>query len=268
MADKRVSAFRGSGGSASRVTKKRTGQETRASLIGTYKNNGGIKGAVGYAAGAAGLGFLRVGEGVVDAALVPVDLIAGNVDQAKNRFMDSPVDEMSNSLRERYNPGKGMEFVGNVTGGLGQSVGYGLISAIPYAGKPMMYSSIIEQSISSAAAKTGKVGAKEIAYGATAGAVEGILEEKLGSGVQGAKSIGSAILKKTGVNVAKSAAKAGGKSAAKTIAVEIAKGAAGEFAEEAISEAVDPALQRLYGIDKNASTKTHRQASRTYCMQA
>ena len=122
------------------------------------KNQGGIPGAIGYIAGRAGTDFLRVGEGVVDAALVPVDLLTGNVDRAKSRFMDSPVDAMRERLDEEYTPGKVAGFIGDTAGSRGQSIGYGLISAIPYAGKPMMYSSIIEQSISSAAEKTGEVG--------------------------------------------------------------------------------------------------------------
>ena len=207
---------------------------------------------VGYAAKRAGTDFLRVGEGVVDAALVPVDLLTGNVDRAKSRFLDSPVDAMRERLDEEYNPGKVAGFIGDIAGGIGQSIGYGLISAIPYAGTPMMYSSIVEQGISSAAEKTGKVGLKEVGYGATVGAVEGTLESKLGAGVNAVKGIGSAILKKTGINVAESAAKAGGKSMLKSVLTETAKGAAGEFAEEAISEAVDPALLRLYNIDENA----------------
>ena len=206
----------------------------------------------GYAAKSAWLGFRRVGEGVVDAALVPVDLMTGDVEQAKSRFMDSPIDRKKRELEEEYKPGKVAGFIGEVAGGIGQSVGYGLISAIPYAGQPMMYSSIVEQSISSAAEKTGEVGLKEIGYGATAGAVEGILESKLGAGVNAFKSIGSAILKKTGLNVAESAAKAGGKSLLKTLAIDTAKGFAGEFGEEFISEAVDPKLQNIWGIDKDA----------------
>ena len=207
---------------------------------------------VGYAAKRAGTDFLRVGEGVVDAALVPIDLITGNVEQAKSRFLDSPVDAMRERLDREYNPGKVAGFIGDIAGDIGQSVGYGLISAIPYAGQPMMYSSIIEQSISSAAEKTGEVGLKEVGYGATVGGLEGLLESKLGAGVNAFKGIGSAILKKTGLNVAESAAKAGGKTMLKSVLTETAKGAAGEFAEEAISEAVDPALLRLYNIDENA----------------
>ncbi len=251
MGQKHISAYRGAGLKIDRVTKKEKKEHVSA-YAAAVKNRGGVAGGIGYVAKRAGIDFLRVGEGVVDAALVPVDLITGNVERAKSRFMDSPVDAMRERLEEEYNPGKVASFIGDITGGIGQSVGYGLISAIPYAGKPMMYSSIIEQSISSAAEKTGNVGWREVGYGATAGAVEGLLESKLGAGVNAAKGIGSAILKKTGLNVAESAAKAGGKTMLKSVLVDTAKGAAGEFAEEAISEAVDPALLRLYNIDENA----------------
>ena len=251
MGQKHISAYRGAGLKANRVTKKEKKEHVSA-YAAAVKNRGGVAGGIGYIAKRAGIDFLRVGEGVVDAALVPVDLLTGNVDRAKSRFLDSPVDAMRERLDEEYNPGKVAGFIGDIAGGIGQSVGYGLISAIPYAGQPMMYSSIVEQSISSAAEKTGEVGWKEVGYGATAGAVEGLLESKLGAGVNAVKGIGSAILKKTGINVAESAAKAGGKSMLKSVLTETAKGAAGEFAEEAISEAVDPALLRLYNIDENA----------------
>ena len=244
MSKERVSIYK-----AAKLREKKKAPERVSAYLATKQNRGSD---VGYAAKRAGTDFLRVGEGVIDAALVPVDLLTGNVDRAKSRFMDSPVDAMRERLDAEYNPGKVAGFIGDIAGGIGQSVGYGLISAIPYAGQPMMYSSIIEQSISSAAEKTGEVGWKEVGYGATAGAVEGILESKLGAGVNAAKGIGSAILKKTGLNVAESAAKAGGKSLLKTLAIDTAKGFAGEFGEEFISEAVDPKIQNIWGIDKDA----------------
>ena len=244
MSKERVSIYK-----AAKLREKKKAPERASAYLATKQNRGSD---VGYVAKRAGIDFLRVGEGVVDAALVPVDLLTGNVEQAKSRFLDSPVDAMRERLDEEYNPGKGMQFVGEIAGGIGQSVGYGLISAIPYAGTPMMYSSIVEQGISSAAEQTGKVGLKEVGYGATVGAIEGTLESKLGAGVNAFKSLGSAILKKTGLNVAESAAKAGGKSMLKSVLTDTAKGFAGEFAEEAISEAVDPALLRLYNIDENA----------------
>ena len=244
MSKERVSIYK-----AAKLREKKKAPERASAYLATKQNRGSD---VGYVAKRAGIDFLRVGEGVVDAALVPVDLMTGNVERAKSRFVDSPVDAMRERLEEEYNPGKVAGFIGDIAGGIGQSIGYGLISAIPYAGQPMMYSSIVEQSISSAAEKTGEVGWKEVGYGATAGAVEGLLESKLGAGVNAVKGIGSAILKKTGINVAESAAKAGGKSMLKSVLTETAKGAAGEFAEEAISEAVDPALLRLYNIDENA----------------
>lgn len=251
MGNKRVSAFANAGSKVNRATKKPK-ENGRATLRDYEKNQGGNLGALKYVAGRAGIDFLRVGEGVLDAAAAPFDLIRGDVDMAKSRFLDSPVDDMREKLEREYNPGKVAGFIGDIAGGIGQSVGYGLISAIPYAGTPMMYSSIVEQSISSAAEKTGEVGWKEVGYGATAGAVEGLLESKLGAGVKAAKGIGSAILKKTGVNLTKSAAKAGGKTMLKSVLTDTAKGFAGEFAQEAIPEAIDPLLLRRFGIDENA----------------
>ena len=241
--------------SAYKAAKSRNKYEKKKH-VSAYKaektNRNGFAGGIGYIAGRAGTDFLRVGEGVWDAAMVPLDLMTGQFEKAGSRFMNSPVDDLRERLDRQYNPGKGMQVVGDITGGIGQSVGYGLISSIPYAGTPMMFSSIVEQGISSAAKQTGEVGWNEIAYGATTGALEGFLEMKLGSGVRGLKSLGSSILKKSGKEVVESAAKAGGKSLLKTVALDTAKGAAGEFAEEAISEAVDPLLLRLYNIDENA----------------
>ena len=218
----------------------------------TVKNRGGLAGGIGYVAGSAGLGLAGVGEGLLDIGAAGIDLISGDTEAAKNRFIDNKTADAQQRLSEWYSPGKGMEFAGQVSSGIGQSVGYGLLSAIPGVGVPMMYASIGSQGVSSAAQQTGDVGVRELAYGATVGAVEGLLESKLGAGVNAAKGIGSAILKKTGLNVAESAAKAGGKTMLKSVLLDTAKGFAGEFAEEAISEAIDPALLRLYGIDKNA----------------
>ena len=219
---------------------------------GAERNRGGVVEGTAYLAGNLGLGVAGVAEGLTDIAAAGSHLMRGDLYMAKQPFIDSKTAEAQQDLEEWYNPGKGMQFAGDVVSGAGQSVSYGLLSAIPIVGKPLMFASIGSQGVSSAAGRTGDVGLKELGYGATVGAVEGILESKLGAGVNAVKSLGSAALKKTGVNVAKSAAKAGGKSMLASVLMDTAKGAAGEFAEEAISEAVDPALLRLFNIDENA----------------
>lgn len=219
---------------------------------GAERNRGGVVEGTAYLAGNLGLGVAGVAEGLTDIAAAGGHLMRGDLYMAKQPFIDSKTAEAQQDLEEWYNPGGGMKLAGDVVSGAGQSVSYGLLSAIPIIGKPLMFASIGAQGVSSAAGRTGDVGLKELGYGATVGAVEGILESKLGAGVNAVKSLGSAALKRTGVNVAKSAAKVGGKSMIASVLVDTAKGAAGEFAEEAISEAVDPALLRLFNIDENA----------------
>ena len=219
---------------------------------GAERNRGGVVEGTAYLAGNLGLGVAGVAEGLTDIAAAGSHLMRGDLYMAKQPFIEGKTAEAQRDLEEWYNPGGGMKLAGDVASGAGQSVSYGLLSAIPIIGKPLMFASIGSQGVSSAAGRTGDVGLKELGYGATVGAVEGILESKLGAGVNAVKSLGSAALKRTGVNVAKSAAKVGGKSMIASVLVDTAKGAAGEFAEEAISEAVDPALLRLFNIDENA----------------
>lgn len=219
---------------------------------GAERNRGGVVEGTAYLAGNLGLGVAGVAEGLADIAAAGSHLMRGDLYMAKQPFIDSKTAEAQQDLEEWYNPGDGMKLAGDVMSGAGQSASYGLLSAIPIIGKPLMFASIGSQGVSSAAGQTGDVGLKELGYGATVGAIEGILESKLGAGVNAMKNLGSAALKKTGVNVAKSAAKVGGKSMIASVLVDTAKGAAGEFAEEAISEAVDPALLRLFNIDENA----------------
>ena len=217
------------------------------------KNAGGGFGAgLGYVAGRIGTDTMGVVEGITDVLAATGDLLMLNPQKAKERFTNSYTGEWRESLDEWYNPGKGMQITGDITGGVGQALAYTGLLMIPYAGAPLMYTSIGSQGVSSAAQKTGKLGLKELGYGVTVGALEGLLESKLGAAAGAAKDLGSAVLKGTGKSVVKSAAKEAGEGAAKTIIKGAAKNFAGEFAEEAISEAVDPTLQRWFGIDKEA----------------
>ena len=217
------------------------------------KNAGGDFGAgLGYVAGRIGTDTMGVVEGITDVLAATGDLLMLNPQKAKQRFTNSYTGEWRESLDDWYNPGKGMQITGDIAGGVGQALTYTGLSMIPYAGAPLMYTSIGSQGVSSAAQKTGKLGLKELGYGVTVGALEGLLESKLGAAAGAAKDLGSAILKGTGKNIVKKAAKEAGEGAAKTIIKNAAKGFAGEFAEEAISEAVDPTLQRWFGIDKEA----------------
>lgn len=211
------------------------------------KNNGGLLGGLGYVGGSIAAGIGGIGEGILDLGAAGIALLGGDKEYAKYVFKDNVVGDWHQSLTEDYNPGKVMQFIGDVGQGLGQSA----TMLIPYVGPYAFFTGVISQGISGAAEKTGDVGFKEVAYGVTSGIVEGTLELALSAAGQGAKSIASAI------------AKRGGKGAAKTLfstavrrglAGKILSSAAGEFLEEAASEVVDVGLQRLYRIDPNAST--------------
>ena len=148
---------------------------------GAERNRGGVVEGTAYLAGNLGLGVAGVAEGLTDIAAAGSHLMRGDLYMAKQPFIEGKTAEAQRDLEEWYNPGGGMKLAGDVASGAGQSVSYGLLSAIPIIGKPLMFASIGSQGVSSAAGRTGDVGLKELGYGATVGAVEGILESKLGA---------------------------------------------------------------------------------------
>ena len=87
------------------------------------------------------------------------------------------------------------------------------------------------------------VGFKEIAYGALSGAAEGVLEKALGGTSKAVKNIAGSTFKNVGKNAVR-----------KGLLREILSDAGQEFAEEFASEYVDVFLQRVTGVDKDAST--------------
>ena len=211
------------------------------------KNKGGLLGGLGYVGGSIAAGIGGIGEGILDLGAAGIALLGGDKEYAKYVFKDNVVGDWHQSLTEDYNPGKVMQFIGDVGQGLGQSA----TMLIPYVGVPAFFLGVGSQGISGAAEKTGDVGFKEVAYGATTGAIEGTLEWALGAAGQGAKSIASAIAKRGGKKAAKTVL---GRAVRQGLAGKILSSAAGEFLEEAASEVVDVGLQRLYRIDPNAST--------------
>ena len=127
------------------------------------KNAGGDFGAgLGYVAGRIGTDTMGVVEGITDVLAATGDLLMLNPQKAKQRFTNSYTGEWRESLDDWYNPGKGMQITGDIAGGVGQALTYTGLSMIPYAGAPLMYTSIGSQGVSSAAQKTGKLGLKEL----------------------------------------------------------------------------------------------------------
>ena len=223
------------------------------------KNRGGLIGGLGYVGGNLGLGIAGIGEGVGDLISAGGDLLRGDTDMAKYRFLDNKTAEAQQSLREWYNPGTVMDFAGEVASGLGQSSVFLLDAVAPGVGTGLFFAGVDGQGISSAAARTGDVGWREVGYGVISGLKEVLLEKALGAGSKVAGKLGASITRKAGTAIGQKGittalTKSAGKRAWSSIAKATAKDAAGEFAEEFASEYIDTALLHAFGIDPNAST--------------
>ncbi len=205
----------------------------------------------------AGVG--NVGEGIIDLVGAGVDMLAGDKEKAQARFLQNDVADWRESVREATHLDNGGvagavgNFAGDVFHGVGQSSVLLLDALVPYLGTTLFFTGIGSQGVSNAAAKTGKVGGKELAYGALSGLMEAGTEKLFGVGGQASRILTSAA-SSAGKSAGKSAAKTAGKSLNRVMVGNILKAMAGEGAEEGIAEVLDPRLQRLTGVDKNAST--------------
>ncbi|MBQ3507412.1 MAG: hypothetical protein IJA91_02575, partial [Clostridia bacterium] len=165
------------------------------------KNRGGLIGGLGYVGGNLGLGIAGIGEGVGDIVSAGADILRGDTDMAKYRFLDNKTAEAQQSLREWYNPGAVMEFAGDVASGIGQSSVFLLDAVAPVVGTGLFFAGVGGQGISSAAARTGDVGWREVGYGVASGAAEGALELALGAGSKVAGKLGASITRKAGTAI-------------------------------------------------------------------
>ena len=255
-----ISAHRGAA-----ERKKKRELEKSEGYVSHYvpdKNRGGLLEGTGYVAGRLGLGLAGVGEGVLDIAAAGGDLLRGDTEMAKYRFLDNRTADAQQSLTEWYNPGKGMQFAGDVASGVGQSSVFLLDALVPGLGTGLFFGGITGQSVAGAAQQTGDVGLKEIGYGVASGAAEAALGKLVGAGGKVAGKLGSSLTRSTGKAVGQrgitnALTKATGKRLAGmgwNVAQNTLADAAGEFAEEFTAEYIDTGLQRLFGIDPNAST--------------
>lgn len=256
-----INASKDAGLKKNRITKRETSGYVNASKSkDDEKNRGGLLGGTGYVLGNAALGFSGVMEGVADIGAATGDLLRGDTSMAKYRFLDNNTAEAQQKLAEWYNPNKAMQFAGDVSSGIGNS----LVFMIPYAGPYLAAAGYSGMGISGAAEKTGDVGGKEIAYGIASGGLEFALEKLTGGIGRASKNLSAAVTRKLGRESVEATAKAAGRSAASlagkvtgkglagTVLKETAKGALGEGVEESLSELIDPGLQRLFNIDEDA----------------
>jgi hypothetical protein len=221
-------------------------------------NKGGLLGGFLYSLGKLGTGAFSVLEGVWDYTAGGIADFFGADEWAEEQFANNISAGWNQDLDEWYNPSKGMQIVGDVASGVGNTLtgvavaaGVTLLTggaAAPYAGTiaaTTMGLGAAGNATSEAYANTGELGFKEYAYGALSGGTEMALE------------------KFTGVS-AKYATKLLSKETAKTVAKKsLLKGMwsdfKGEFVEEAISEFISPYYQRWTQVDPNAENATIQQ---------
>ena len=200
------------------------------------KNKGGLLGGLGYLGHELGLGVMRSIEGVVDYVGGGILDLFGADEAADELLKNDWVNY--NAADEWYNPGKGWEFAGDVASGVGGMLPAVAVSFVPGVGGALSTATFglgaAGQAVSEQTKKNGTASGKEWLYGTASGAMEAGIEAVSG-GIGGT-----------------AAGKVLGKELAKTTGGKIATSFIGEGLEEVASDILDPALQRVTGVDKNA----------------
>ena len=192
-----------------KLEKKETTQKRKAysATLGHAGDKSSISGLT-YVGGKLVSGFGSVFEGTFDLIGGGLAKLVGDDEYAEYlHIYDTPIQDFNDSLDKAYDPGSVGRFVGDVASGVGQSATF----LIPYVGQVLFFTGVMGNSVSSAAQKTGKVGAREYVYGAGSAAMEWALERYIGgTGAtlesltkSGAKNIGSKLTKNVGKTAAK-----------------------------------------------------------------
>lgn len=226
-------------------------KKLRLALPEMPKNNGGLAGGLEYIGASALAGVGGVFEGTFDLIGGGIAALTGDKAYAEYLFKNNVVGDWHKRIEDGYNPNKAVKFVADASSGVGQSA----TMLIPYVGVPLFFAGAMGQSTSGAVEKTGKLGFKEVAYGTLAGAAEGALEVVVGGAGSLLSSVGSKAGKSITVKLVPQIVKDWAATAAwKGVVNGMVTSATGEFFEEFLSEYVDTALQRMTGVDKEAST--------------
>lgn len=201
------------------------------------KMDQGVLGGLGYVGASLLAGVGGMVEGIGDLIGGTAALLSGDKLYAKYIFSKNTVGEWHQKIEDAYQPGAVMDFIGDV----GQGIGNSAVMAVPYVGKVAFFAGAIGQGVGEAVQSTGEVGLKEYAYGATVGALEGLLESVIGAGGKAAKSIAGGALKSTVKNGVRNG-----------VVKSVLSSAAGEFAEEFATEYASTFFKRAYQVDPNA----------------
>lgn len=250
-------------GATKNVVKTTEGQEVELNKSETNAGGNILKGA-GYVLGNLGLGAAGIGEGIWDYVAGGLADLFGADEWAEEQFANNWTAQQQEKLQNWYNPDETMKFVGDIAGGIGNS----LVGAAAVAGASVISGGTLApaaaalvaggtiglgaagMSTSEAYAKTGELGAKEYGYGALSGGLEAGLETVTGAaGKVGAKLFA----KQTAKTIAN---KAVSKGLIKTVVKEGVKDFAGEAFEESVSEFINPYLERWTKVDPEAKNAT------------
>lgn len=212
---------------------------------------GKTMGAGAYIVTKAVSGAAGVVEGTTDLLAGLGAFLTGDRDLADYVFRyDNWTQDLNDKLDKAYDPGKVGRFVGDVASGLGQSA----TMLIPYVGQILFFTGVMGQGVSSASQKTGRVGFREVSYGALSGGLEAALERYIGGAGQTLESLTKSAAKNVTGKVAKSIGRtAANKTVGKMVAAQIISASVGEGIEEFAGNIGDVGLQRLTGVDKEAT---------------
>ena len=225
------------------VERLRNGQPTQGAVatpnvgLSAEKDGNRFLQGVGYVTEKLGAGALRSVEGITDFLVGGVADLVGADDFAENIMKNDWVNY--NRADERYNPGKGMQFVGDVASGIGGMLPAIAVSLIPGVGQ--VASSAVfgvgaaGQSTAESVQETGELTGKEWLYGAGSGLLEtGI--EALSGGIGGTQ-----------------AGKVIGKQFGKSTLGKVGATFLSEGLEEVASDIANPILKRATGVDSEAT---------------
>ena len=214
-------------------------------------NKGGFFGGLGYVGEKLGLGIMRGLEGISDFLVGGTADLLGFDEFADERMKTDWFNY--NHADEWYKPSGTMSFIGDVAGGVGGmlpaigiGVGVSLASggaaapaALNLAGQIASTSAFgvgaAGQAVSEQTKKNGTADGKEWLYGIGSGVMETGIE--MASGGIGGSQMGKVM----------------GKQLGKSTAGKIATTFVSEGLEEVASDIIDPALQRVTGVDKTAT---------------
>lgn len=214
-----------------------------------------IGGKLAYVGQNTAAGLAGVLEGVGKLVKSTAAKLSGNERLARYYAKKSHVGEWQADLAEKYSPDKVTQFIADAGAGVGQSS----VFFLPYVGAVAFTAGVGGNSLGDAVEKTGSLGFKEYAYAGLSAGAEMLMEKVSGATFKAVRRVGSAVSGSVTKNATTAASKTASKGMIKAVASngvlkDLLSEASGEFLEEFLGDYVDVGLNRLTGVDPEAST--------------